>query len=208
MSSGSKDSTYQLGFHFDQRYCTGCQTCQIACKDAHNLPEGVQWRQVNEFADGGCIENDGVITQNVRAWWLSLSCLHCKKPVCMTVCKPGAIRKRSEDGIVVLDQDKCIGCRRCVKACPYGAIQFNRLSRKASKCDFCLEDQLKGRTPACVSSCPLRVLTFGSLEDLQNQFGPGDLVEGMPDPALTEPSFVVTGHRDAVSRISNKEEIL
>lgn len=194
----SQQNEHQLAFHFDQRACTGCMTCQIACKDRHDLPTGVRWRRVDEFADGGFTEVDGAVVPHVRAWWLSLGCNHCQQPACLPVCPAGAISKRAEDGVVLLDQTRCIGCRRCLAACPYGAIQYDPDSRKAGKCDFCREDLRQGQTPACVGACPMRVLGHGRLEDLQRRLGPGDRIKGMPDPSLTGPSLVVTGHRDAI----------
>lgn len=188
----------QLGFYVEQGHCVGCKTCQIACKDKNDLEVGQLFRKVHEFADGGFQQDGGAVTHNVRAYWLSLSCNHCQDAPCVKNCPTGAMQKRPEDGIVFIDQERCIGCRYCVMSCPYGAPQYNPKKGKTGKCDFCKDLLAAGKQPACVASCPLRALGFGQLDELREKHGKTDQVRGMPGPERTKPSLVITPHRDAI----------
>jgi len=106
----------QLGWHIDLGKCTGCNACAIACKTENNTPLGTDWRQV--------IIQEGGIYPNPKRIFVTMTCLHCEKPSCLKSCPVGAITKRASDGIVLIDQDKCVGCKRCTWACPYGAARF------------------------------------------------------------------------------------
>ena len=99
-----------LGFFIDLTKCTGCQTCTVACKDAHNLEVGRNFRKVLE-AESGTWKQDratGAWHQDVRAYYVSISCNHCADPACVKVCPTKAHFKRKEDGLVVIDTKKCI----------------------------------------------------------------------------------------------------
>jgi Fe-S-cluster-containing dehydrogenase component len=99
------------------------------------------------------------------------SCLHCEQPACVTVCPTGASYKRAEDGIVLVDEDKCIGCKLCSWACPYGAREYSHVDGVMKKCTLCIDriynehlDE-SDRQPACVQACPTRARHFGDLAD-------------------------------------------
>jgi Fe-S-cluster-containing dehydrogenase component len=99
------------------------------------------------------------------------SCLHCETPACVTVCPTGASYKRAEDGIVLVDEDKCIGCKLCSWACPYGAREYSEVRGTMQKCTLCVDriynesfDEVD-RQPACVMACPTRARHFGDLGD-------------------------------------------
>ena len=188
----------QLAFYFEQKHCSGCSTCQIACKDKNNLPAGQLYRTVREVAGGGYRQEGAVITHNVYAFWLSVSCNHCENPVCREHCPAGAIVKLPESGIVYIDRDKCIGCQACVRCCPYHAPQFDGETRKAGKCDFCRDLLAEGKPPACVASCPMRALAFGPLAELREKYGQVASTPGLPAAELTKPALVIAPHRDAV----------
>ena len=102
--------TTQYGFFIDSSRCTGCKTCELACKDFKDLGPEVSFRRIYEYAGGDWQEDNGVWHQNVFAYYLSISCNHCDDPACTKVCPSGAMHKR-EDGFVVVDEDVCIGCR-------------------------------------------------------------------------------------------------
>ena len=189
----------QLAFYFEQNHCVGCDTCQIACKGKHNLPVGQLFRKVYEVSGGAFRERDGAIIPEVYAFWISISCNHCVRPKCIESCPAGAIQKRPLDGIVHIVQDQCIGCRRCLKACPYGSPQYNPFTRKVGKCDFCLDLISQNKPPACVSSCPMRALDYGPLDELQKKLGSVNSTKGLPR-ADTEPALVITPHRHAVDK--------
>lgn len=187
----------QLGFYFQQDRCIGCFTCQIACKDKNNLAVGQNFRRVNEFAGGGYRQAGNGLVNDVYAYWLSMSCNHCADPVCVKNCPTGAMQKRSDDGIVLIEQTKCIGCRKCITICPYGAPQFNPQTRKTGKCDMCQDLIANGEQPVCVAACPMRVLEHGNLSELKKRYQGVNQVKGMPVPD-TKPSIVIKPHRSAV----------
>jgi anaerobic dimethyl sulfoxide reductase subunit B (iron-sulfur subunit) len=109
-----------------------------------------------------------------------MSCNHCEQPACVAVCPTTALQKR-EDGIVVHDQSVCIGCYACKMACPYDAPQKNEITGTMVKCDLCAARQDTGDTPACVLACPVKVLSYGPVEELEAlggvQEGVGFLIE-------------------------------
>lgn len=144
----------QYGFYFDEDRCIGCWNCVIACKSINNLPTGIKWINLTESWEGNFPE--------IKRKFTVTPCLHCENPPCLEACSPGAISKRAEDGIVVVDRKKCNGCHECLKVCPYGVPQFDS-NGLMQKCDFCL---LAGVMPACTASCPAEALKSGPLEKL------------------------------------------
>lgn len=186
------------GFYFNQTLCNGCKACQIACKDKHDLPVGVTWRRVIEY-DGGTWqvnEKDGTFTPNVFSYYTSISCNHCENPICMQVC-PTTTMSRREDGTVYVDQSKCVGCRYCQWACPYGAPQLDSRTGRMSKCDLCYDYREQGQNPACVDACPSRALGWGPIDALRKEYGDEAGIAPLPDPSITDPHLVITPHRDA-----------
>ncbi len=192
-----------LGFYFNAERCTGCKACQVACKDKWDLKTGVTWRRVVEYSGGNWVANtDGTYTQNVFAYYVSVACNHCENPLCLDVCPANAITKR-EDGIVIINQDACIGCRYCEWNCPYGAPQFDEEQGVMSKCNMCYDAVDAGESPSCVAACPQRALYFGDLDELRAEHGDLAGVAPLPDPDITQPALVVTPHRDSAPVGSN-----
>ncbi|HTP00547.1 MAG TPA: 4Fe-4S dicluster domain-containing protein, partial [Anaerolineales bacterium] len=144
-------------FVLDVSACSGCKACQAACKDKNQLPLGVLWRRVYEVSGGAWKQEGAAWSNTLFAYNLSLSCNHCVHPKCAGVCPVNAYSVR-EDGIVLLDSSKCMGCGYCAWACPYDAPQYDRAAGRMTKCDFCLDNLDAGLPPACVAACPLRVL--------------------------------------------------
>lgn len=203
----------QLGFYFDSNLCTGCKACQVACKDKWDLRPGVTWRRVAEYSGGEWIANsDGTYTQSVFAYYVSIACNHCQNPLCVQVCPANAMTKR-EDGIVIIDQSRCIGCRYCEWSCPYSAPQFDEERGVMTKCNMCYDAVDAGEQPTCVGACPSRALHFGDLEELRAKFGNVAEVEPLPEASITQPSLVLTPHRNSAAlgsnagRLANPEEI-
>ena len=187
----------QLGFHIDQSRCSGCYTCTVACKDWNNVPAGpVNWRWVTTIEDGKY--------PYPRVVNLSLSCLHCANPSCVEACPVSAITKRQEDGIVLVDREKCLGAKDCgmlcKDACPYDAPQFDvEENAKMQKCDFCLERWTQGKKPICVDACPLRALDAGPLDELKAKYGDIREVEGFTYSTEAMPAVVFRPKTDKLS---------
>ena len=183
----------QYGFYFDASKCTGCKTCMVACKDKNNLPVGMNFRRVTEFSGGNWRQDraTGAWHQDAFAYYLSISCNECSDPACVKVCPTKAHFKRAEDGLVLIDPKKCIGCGACLAACPYGAPQLDREARKMRKCDTCLDRREKGLNPVCVDACPQRALDFGPIDELRKKYGDRATIAPLPDADLTKPSLVI-----------------
>jgi anaerobic dimethyl sulfoxide reductase subunit B (iron-sulfur subunit) len=153
----------QYGFWVETDRCIKCWACQVACKAWKGTKAGtVNVRRVLDVWTG--------TFPDVTRTFLSLSCMHCGDPACAAVCPTGAITKRAEDGVVVVDQDKCIGCHYCFFACPFGVPQYGEDGTMA-KCDFCLDRLQDGKDPACVATCPAGALHGGTMEELAKMVG-------------------------------------
>ena len=199
-------------FYFNMNACTGCKTCMIACIDKYDVPKGVQYRRVSEYTGGSWVAGPNkTFEQNVFVYYLSIACNHCENPICADSCPTTAMHKQ-ENGIVVVDEGKCIGCRYCEWVCPYSAPQFNAESGKMEKCDFCRDFQSVGKSPACVSACPTRALDYGEYDELVKMYGETH-VAPLPDKSVTNPLLAVTPHRHAqpiglgTGKIANPEEV-
>ena len=149
--------TKQYGFYFDAEKCVQCHACEVACKASNNLEFGLKWRTVITAWRGDYPD----ITNRT----LSFACMHCSEAPCEIACPTKAITKRDEDGITIVDQNRCIGCRCCLMACPFGIPQFG-INGKMQKCHLCIERLEAGKEPACVSTCPSDALRFGNINEL------------------------------------------
>jgi len=143
--------------------CVGCYACEVACKQEHNLPVGPRWIRV--YSDGPRnIEGK----QQLR--YLATHCRHCSRPPCKDACPVGAITRR-KDGIVLIDEKLCIGCKDCIQSCPLGVMQFDEAKEVAQKCDLCVERIDRGQPPACVAACPSHCIYFGDIEEITEKLG-------------------------------------
>lgn len=184
-------------FVFNASLCTGCKACMIACKDKHNLPLGIHWRRVMEYAGGQwTVGSDNTYTQNVFAYYISLSCNHCEDAKCVDVCPTQAMHKDS-NGIVSVDENLCVGCRLCEHHCPYDAPQFNHMTKKMTKCDFCRDALEEGKDPTCISACPARALDYGQYTETAKKYGHFSTMAPLPAPELTKPHFFCIPHGEA-----------
>ena len=147
----------QYAFYLDVQRCIDCYACEVACKQWKGIDAGtVSLRKVIEVTSGKF--------PSVKRTFISMSCMHCEQPACEAVCPTKAITKRAEDGIVVVDESKCIGCHYCFFACPFGIPQYSDGTMK--KCDFCLDRLEEGKDPICVATCPTEALHCGTMEEL------------------------------------------
>jgi len=158
----------------DLAKCKNARKCVEACQKGHNLPQGEEFMKVYLLQD----------SEKTAPYWFPKPCYHCDNPQCVNVCPVGATYKRS-DGIVLIDNERCIGCKFCMTACPYSTRVFAWKPDKeyeikqpyspeksvpgvegtVSKCDFCPDLAREGKLPYCVSSCPMGTIYYGDIDE-------------------------------------------
>jgi anaerobic dimethyl sulfoxide reductase subunit B (iron-sulfur subunit) len=158
----------------------------MACKDVKDLSVGTFFRRVTDY-EGGRFPS-------VWSASFSMSCNHCEKPQCLSVCPVACITKSEGTGLVTQNLNMCIVCERCVRACPYGAPKYIPDQIAVKKCDACLNFLMVGEQPACVAACSTRCLHFGDLEELKKTYGTEGLTSDLPilpSSDKTIPSFLI-----------------
>jgi len=174
----------KLAMILDKRRCYACQGCTVACKQANATPPGTFWCKTHITEHGKF--------PDVHYEYMPVICNHCDNAPCVAVCPTGASAKH-EDGTVLVDSEKCIGCQACMEACPYGARYFNDTEKPTywtqegkqelyeeyrskehvfetvDKCTFCAPRRAKGLQPACVATCAGVARIFGDLEDPESE---------------------------------------
>jgi Fe-S-cluster-containing dehydrogenase component len=168
----------RIGILVDTDVCVGCRHCEWACRTAHNLPTG----DLDSYRDNSVFKqyrrpdktsltvvNEFENKKNPRLpVYLKTQCMHCEKPACVSACIVGALTK-GEDGSVVWDDDKCIGCRYCMVACQFQIPAYDwdkSIDPHIWKCDLCRERRSKHQLPACVDICPNEALLFGKRSEV------------------------------------------
>jgi Fe-S-cluster-containing dehydrogenase component len=193
-----KGAEARAGFQLDLDRCVGCGSCVLACRLENGLPRGVSWRRILTL-------NDARNPQG-PTYHFSVACHHCLEPVCLQVCPSGAYEQRP-DGTVYLVEDRCLGCRYCEMACPFGAPSFDAERGIMTKCHFCAPRRERGGDPACVEACPtgaLSLLEEGTEEeDADRHPGVVTRVPGFFDPALCEPMLRFRTPGGAIRRARN-----
>jgi Fe-S-cluster-containing dehydrogenase component len=195
-SAGEATSTKKrLGMLIDTKKCLraqNCTKCVEACDQTHNIPSfqnpahQVKWIWEEPFDDLFSPAETEYLEKDRKDALTPVMCNQCDSPPCVRVCPTGATWKRETDGIVMMDWHRCIGCRYCMAACPYGSRSFNwvdprpnlttlnpdfptRTQGVVEKCTFCAERLDKGQLPACVEACPEKAMVFGDLNDPQSE---------------------------------------
>ena len=175
-------SPKRLGLLIDLDICVGCHACAVACKEwntggypaplSDQEPYGAAARGAWLNRIHGFEAGDGIDGHTIH---FPKSCLHCADAACVTVCPTGASYKRAADGIVLVDEDKCIGCGLCAWACPYGARELDGEVGVMKKCTLCIDriynetlDEVD-RVPACVATCPTSARSFGDFADPESE---------------------------------------
>lgn len=207
----------QKGFYFDSTRCTGCRTCETACKDYYDTPTDLNFRKVYDCDGGACALNeDGTAVNAAYSYHVSLSCNHCTDPACTKACPTGAIHRDEAAGLVLIDEGKCIGCGYCEMACPYNAPTVDRDKGYSTKCSGCYERLQEGKEPICVSACPLRALDFGDISELEAKYPDSEIANIAPLPRkdYTHPNMIIKLCPDAKDagdmsvRVSNPLEVI
>ncbi|WP_418790454.1 4Fe-4S dicluster domain-containing protein [Phosphitispora sp. TUW77] len=166
----------ELAMYIDVTRCTGCRGCQVACKQWNELPAaktvfsgsyenpprigGDTWTKVRFFEK----EDAG----KVRFLFRKEQCMHCSEPSCAAVCAAGAIKK-TDNGMVLFNDDRCVGCKNCVVACPFHVIGFSKETGSSRKCRLCYERIENDMEPACVKACPTGAVSFGDRRQMLAQ---------------------------------------
>lgn len=168
----------KLGLVIDLDTCVGCHACAVACKQWNTSGTTGPLADYDPYGE----QPSGVWFNRIRSYEVDefpnnktvnapMSCMHCDDAACVTVCPTGASYKREEDGIVLVDQSKCMGCNLCAWACPYGARELDEEQGVMKKCTLCVDriydENLpkEERQPACVMTCPTHARFFGDFDD-------------------------------------------
>ncbi len=169
----------KLGLAIDLDTCVGCHACVINCKEWNTSNYGTPLSDQDAYGE----KPAGTFLNRVHSYevtpesgcsqttYMPKSCLHCEDAPCVTVCPTGASFKRSEDGIVLVNEDDCMGCGLCAWACPYGARELDAMAGVMKKCTLCVDriynENLpeEDRVPACVRTCPAGARHFGDFAD-------------------------------------------
>jgi Fe-S-cluster-containing dehydrogenase component len=163
-----------VGLLYDSTLCIGCKACVAACKEAGNLPADTAGDRLYDRPDDLNSHTRNIIKlyrSGNESAFVKRQCMHCLDPACVGACMIGALKKR-EHGIVSWDGTRCVGCRYCEVACPYGIPKFEWTTDEAIynpkivKCELCRERLAVGKEPACTAACPRQAVIFGPRSEL------------------------------------------
>ena len=199
----------QYAIFYDQSRCNGCKTCQMACKDYHDLPAERSYNHVIEYeaTDGWQTDSDGYhVPLGLYSYFISLSCNHCDDPACVKACPTGACAKDESTGIVSINQDTCRGAGTCISQCPYSIPVMNEETKKGEKCDGCKDRVAEGLLPICVEACPQRALSIGDAGSVPAGFERA-AVAPLPKPDETNPNRYIKPAKSAELAKGKKGEI-
>ncbi len=164
-------------FVLDLNRCTGCGACIVACGTQNFGKQDLAWRAIHTFNE--------THHPSLPLFNLSIACNHCEDPACVENCPANAYSKEKNTGAVIIDPDKCIGCKYCTWACPYDAPRYFRDKGVIQKCDFCIDRLNNNESPACTISCPVNALTLGDLEVEKKNITKTKRVPGFTDTKIS-----------------------
>jgi carbon-monoxide dehydrogenase iron sulfur subunit len=141
--------------------CLACKSCEIACAVAHSKSKELQ-----EAIAESPKPQRMLSVESVGEYGVPIQCRHCEDAPCITVCPTSAIHRDSDRAPVLIDKERCIGCKMCLMVCPFGVIDIMRDGKAAVKCDMCIERTKAGQEPACVEACPTKALMMCSEKEL------------------------------------------
>ena len=206
------DHRWAMAIEIDK--CIGCRRCLNACQQENNVPADPNlnrtWLEKYTIGDNGQLSaqyiGDTELYQGVgqktseKGFFVPRLCNQCSNPPCVSVCPVNATY-RTADGVVLIDKSRCIGCKYCIVACPYGARYLHPVTKTADKCTFCYHRITKGLKPACVNACPTGARTFADLKDQNDPVTQRILYQAYQvlKPTLgTSPNVYYKGLRDGV----------
>jgi len=194
--------TASYGFVIDNRRCIGCHACTVACKTEHGDPIGVNKTWVSYIEKGTWPS----VTRNFHV----MRCNHCADAPCVEICPTASLETRA-DGIVDFDPGRCIGCKACMQACPYDAIQLNPDSGTATKCNYCAHRVDVGREPACVVVCPAEAIIAGDVSDPSSRIArliaSERTVVRRPEKGTSPKLWYIGGDRDALEPFAARRAV-
>ncbi|GAB6076662.1 hypothetical protein JCM12825_15400 [Desulfurobacterium crinifex] len=194
-----KASLKRPTIYIDPKKCMGCRSCEIACAVEHSVNKTL-FKAISEKP----IPKPRLKVVVADSSKVPLRCQHCEDAPCIKVCPTKAIKK-SEDGFVILNANKCVGCLMCVRACcQSGHLKYEPEYKIVLKCDLCIERLREGREPACVEACPTKALKFGTLEEiLDRKKKAEELISDLKAPGIVyiEPVIEEKENKEKVSPI-------
>jgi carbon-monoxide dehydrogenase iron sulfur subunit len=140
--------------------CLGCKTCELACAVEHSQSKDLQ-QAIHESPQ----PRSRVKVEQGASFAVPRRCRHCEDAPCIPACPTEALKRENKDSPVIIDEDLCIGCGKCVRECPFGVISLDKANRLVTKCDLCYERVERGELPACVCACPTQALEFRDTEE-------------------------------------------
>lgn len=163
----------QFFIETNQDRCIACKACEVHCQAKNSLPRNVKFGQL---ISAGPLLKKGM----PKVLSLFMPCFHCEIPWCVSACPTGAMTKRSQDGIIFVQTELCVGCKACILACPWKVPQWDQSLGRVFKCDFCKDRLDQGLEPACVTGCTAHALKFkrpyASSLDAREAYGRGILM--------------------------------
>ncbi len=189
------------GFVIDNRMCIGCHACTVACKSEFDVPLGVNRTHVKYI-------EKGEFPHNTREFSVH-RCNHCADAPCVEICPTTALHTRA-DGIVDFDNDRCIGCKSCMQACPYDALYIDPETNTAAKCNYCAHRIDGGYEPACVIVCPVEAIISGDLDDSNSKIAQlvanEDTMTRKPEKSTVPNLYYINGTNEMLDPNATKRD--